>query len=169
MLALFAYTGMRRAELQTVMIDDISLVRQRITIRKGKGGKHRIVFYPRSVAEILKAHCGARLHGPVFSGPQGTSLSLRQINNIVAGAGRRAGIRNPNPRYLNITPHLLRHSFARNWKSANGSVETLQKLLGHASYKTTMDLYGTLSIEEIEANYRSTCDFVIAQQAGLWD
>jgi integrase len=88
-------------------------------------------------------------------------LSLRTINNIVAMIGKNAGIENPNPRYKNITPHLFRHSLARNWKREGGSLETLQKILGHESFQTTMDLYGTQSIKETEFNYRELSDKLV--------
>ena len=68
--------------------------------------------------------------------------------------GQRADIIHPNPRYRHISPHLLRHSFARNWKRSGGSLESLKRLLGHSSRRTTMDLYGIESQEETEQNYR---------------
>lgn len=82
-------------------------------------------------------------------------MSLRNINYIVASVAECAGVSNPNPRYKNVSPRLLRHSFARNWKRAGGSLESLQKLLGHASLKTTLDVYGCESQSEVEDNYRS--------------
>lgn len=82
-------------------------------------------------------------------------MSLRNVNYILARVGKEAGVASPNPRYPNIGAHLLRHSFARNWKRAGGSLESLQKILGHASLKTTLDVYGTESQEDTEENYRS--------------
>ena len=59
----------------------------------------------------------------------------------------------PNPKHENITCHLLRHSFARNWKKQGGSTESLAKVLGHTSVKTTLDEYGTEDLEEVQSNY----------------
>ena len=81
-------------------------------------------------------------------------MSLRNINYIVSRVAAKAGIETPNPRYRNVGPHLLRHSFARNWKRLGGSLESLQKILGHASLKTTLDVYGSESQAEVEENYR---------------
>ncbi|MFX0139898.1 MAG: tyrosine-type recombinase/integrase, partial [Candidatus Hodarchaeota archaeon] len=61
-----------------------------------------------------------------------------------------AGIKNPNPRLKHINPHIFRHSIARYLKNKGFSVEWIQNFLGHASYKTTMDMYGTLSIDEMQ-------------------
>ena len=58
-----------------------------------------------------------------------------------------------NPKYKNITCHLFRHSFSREWKKQGGSIESLAKILGHTSVKTTLDEYGTEDIEEVQENY----------------
>jgi integrase/recombinase XerD len=150
---LFALTGIRRAELKQLAVADVEFARRRIIIRHGKGGKQRIVFIPARLVDRLRAYCGAQSGCWLFPGRNG-QMSLRNINCVVARAGRRAGIVHPNPRYRNISPHLLRHSFARHWKRAGGSLETLKRLLGHASLSTTMDLYGVESQDEAEQNYR---------------
>jgi integrase/recombinase XerC len=72
------------------------------------------------------------------------------INKIVAKAGRRAGITNPNTRLKHINPHIFRHSIARHLQNKGFSAEWIQNFLGYVSYKTTMDMYGTLSIDEMQ-------------------
>lgn len=89
----------------------------------------------------------------MFTNPRADKLTVRQINKIVANAGHRAGVENPNPKYKNITCHLFRHSFAREWKKQGGSTESLAKILGHTSVKTTLDEYGTEDLEEVQENY----------------
>ena len=64
--------------------------------------------------------------------------------------GERAGITNPNPARKHINPHIFRHSNSRYLKSKGFSAEWIQNFLRHASYKTTMDMYGTLSIDEMQ-------------------
>ena len=77
-------------------------------------------------------------------------ISNTEINRIVAKAGERAHLKNPIPELKNINPHILRHSCARILKDRGLSLEVVQKVLGHLSYKTTMDLYGTKSISEMD-------------------
>ena len=62
------------------------------------------------------------------------------INHITAKAGKKVGIENPNPRFKHINPHIFRHSIARYLKNKGFSVEWIQNFLGHASYKTMMDM-----------------------------
>jgi integrase/recombinase XerD len=152
-IALFVYTGLRRAELQKLRAADVDYPRRRLLIRSGKGGKQRIVFLTDSLIEDLGKH--AESNGRfLFSGRGERPMSLRNINYIVSRTAERAGVQTPNPRYSSVGPHLLRHSFARNWKRAGGSLESLQKLLGHSSLKTTLDIYGTESQGETEDNFR---------------
>jgi len=72
------------------------------------------------------------------------------INHITKKAGERADMKNPNPALKHINPHIFRHSIARFLKSRDFSAEWIQNFLGHASFKTTMDMYGTLSIDEMQ-------------------
>jgi integrase/recombinase XerD len=154
-LELFVYTGIRRAELQKIFVEDLDFVRRRLVIQHGKGAKQRIVYLPDVVVDSLKAFCARLRGGPIFVGRNGTPLSLRAINYIVSRVADAACLQTPNPRYRHVSPHLLRHSFARNWKVAGGSLETLRRILGHSSLKTTLDLYGTESQADAEENYRA--------------
>ena len=149
-----AYTGMRRAELRSLRKSDIDVQRERVIVLHGKGNKQRVVFVPRHVAEKLSAHAADHESEFVFEGRGGRPMSLRNINYILTRVGREASVCTPNPRYVGVGPHLIRHSFARNWKRSGGSIESLQKILGHASVKTTLDCYGTEDQREVEANYR---------------
>jgi site-specific recombinase XerD len=86
----------------------------------------------------------------VFLSNQGTALSLRSINYVIEGVAKRAGVENPNPRLQHLNPHIFRHSIARFLKSKGFTAEWIQNFLGHQSYKTTMDMYGTISIDEMQ-------------------
>ena len=86
----------------------------------------------------------------MFLSNQNKPLSPRIVNHIVEQVGVRAGIDNPNPRLAHLNPHIFRHSIARWLKSRGFSAEWIQNFLGHQSYKTTMDMYGTISIDEMQ-------------------
>jgi site-specific recombinase XerD len=55
-------------------------------------------------------------------------------------------------RYRN--PHLTRHTFATTWLRNGGRLETLSVMLGHASIRTTFDLYGHLDMTDVEIDMR---------------
>jgi len=144
------WLGLRRHELIDLDIRDIDFDRKRVEVR-GKGDKTRIVpVIDDEFLSDLKHLIGARQDGPVFVSSHGQALSLRIINHIVERTGERAKVTNPNPHRKHLIPHLLRHSIARFLKSKGFSAEWVQNFLGHQSYKTTMDMYGTISIEEMQ-------------------
>jgi integrase len=53
-------------------------------------------------------------------------------------------------RYRN--PHMTRHTFATRWLQAGGRLEKLSMAMGHASIKTTFDLYGHLDFGDVAAD-----------------
>lgn len=153
---LLAETGIRRHEAVNLRVSDINFPLRLLTINNGKGGKQRMIPMTRQLVSDIGALLLMAKSEFVFQSRQSQSLSLRQLNRIVAEAGIKAGISNPNPRCRNITCHLLRHTFSRLWKSSNGSIESLSKILGHSSVKTTWDLYGTESLLDVQRNYDQT-------------
>jgi integrase len=154
LVATLAATGMRRAEVAALDIRDVDLEARRVTIRSGKGGKQRTVPITEELASDLRLLVGKRATGPVFLSNRRGPLTPRRVNYIVADAGERAGVKNPNPAsHGRLTCHLFRHTFARHWKQRGGDIESLAQILGHASSSTTAGLYGTLSIDDVQANY----------------
>ncbi len=156
LITLFVETGIRRFEAAKLVTEDLDVKQGILIVRNGKGRKLRMLPLSKRLLERLKTLCAPNPVAPLFRTAKGGFLSTRQINRIVAASGARAGIRNPNPRQKNVTCHLLRHSFARHWKEVGGSIETLAKILGHASVKTTWDLYGTQSIDDVIHHYHNT-------------
>jgi len=42
-------------------------------------------------------------------------------------------------KFMGISPHQLRHSFAVNWLRCDGDIVTLHRVLGHSNIRTTME------------------------------
>lgn len=155
---LLAYCGLRRFELAKIKLEDIDFETNKIQIL-GKKNIHRLAtIFSDQLAEDLKLYIHYVLNSPKtgYLFPAVSSLNTKghitptEINRIVAKAGHRAQLYNPIPELKNINPHILRHSCARILKDRGLSLEVVQKVLGHLSYKTTMDLYGTKSIGEMD-------------------
>lgn len=157
-IKLLAYCGLRRFELSKIKIEDIDLENNKIRILGKRNINRLATIFSDQLEEDLKIYLQYVLNnartGYLF--PAVSTLNKNgyitpsQINRIVAKAGQRAQIHNPIPELKNINPHLLRHSCARILKDRGLSLEVVQKVLGHLSYKTTMDLYGTKSISEMD-------------------
>lgn len=145
------WLGLRRKELTELDVRDIDFERKRVKVREGKGGKTRIVpIIDDEYLSDIKHLLGTRKDGAVFVSSHGKQLSIRMINHIIEKTGNVAGIKNPNPARTHLNPHLFRHSIARFLKSKGFTAEWIQNFLGHQSYKTTMDMYGTISIDEMQ-------------------
>ena len=145
------WLGVRRSELINLDVRDFDQERKRMTVRKGKGGKTRVIpiINDEYLSDLLIL-IGSRKTGPIFLSNRNRVMAPRLVNYIVATLGAHAGVANPNPRLSHLNPHLFRHSIARFLKSKRFSAEWIQNFLGHESYKTTMDMYGTLSIDEMQ-------------------
>ena len=59
----------------------------------------------------------------------------------------------PNPEKNRLNPHLFRHSFVRNAISLGANIDKIQQILGHASIRTTIDVYGKPSVEAVQDEY----------------
>lgn len=157
-IKLLAYCGLRRFELAKIKIEDINLNTRKISILGKKNIDRLATIFSDQLFEDLKIYLQYVLNNPKkgYLFPAVSSLNEQghitptQINRIVAKAGKRAQLENPIPELKNINPHILRHSCARILKDRGLSLEVIQKVLGHLSYKTTMDLYGTKSIGEMD-------------------
>lgn len=145
------WLGLRRHELVNLDVRDIDFERKRVNVRRGKGEKTRIVpMVDDEYVGDLKHLIGGHAEGPIFLSNQNKALSLRAVNYIIEYIGQKAGIENPHPGRKHLNPHIFRHSIARFLKSKGFSAEWIQNFLGHQSYKTTMDMYGTISIDEMQ-------------------
>lgn len=145
------WLGLRRHELVALDIRDIDFERKRVTVRAGKGNKTRVIpIIDDEFLSDLKHLIGPRAAGPLFCANRQQAMSLRLVNHIVQMIGDSAGVTNPNPARTHLNPHIFRHSIARYLKQKGFSAEWIQNFLGHQSYQTTMDMYGTISIDEMQ-------------------
>jgi len=174
LLEVLYHCALRRAEAAALDVRDVDFEAGRIHVVSGKGDKERIVPVPASVLSDLRILIHNRIRngkaGPVFLSQKGGGISIDHVNTLVAKYGEQANLRNPNPRRKRINPHLLRHSFARHFLDAGGSLRALSYILGHSSISTTLralsyilghssisttgDIYGTPSVAFIEEEYR---------------
>lgn len=150
MLMTLYSTGIRRAELCHLKVEDIDSERMLVHVRHGKGGRDRSVPLSPKLLETLREYWhwmkpktylfpgtvnGWRADKPIT--PKVLWLACRQ-------AAQRAGIRKA------VRPHLLRHSFATHMLEQGADLPTVQALLGHADLKAT-SIYLHLSERHLKA------------------
>lgn len=131
-------SGLRRAELCGLRLEQLHLDAGFINVI-GKGNKERVVPMGRKAVEALKRYLDAgrpklvnkRTPANVFLTNRGTAFSPVTLWWHIKRRVRRADIER------NITPHMLRHSFATHMLEHGADLRVIQELLGHASISTT--------------------------------
>jgi integrase/recombinase XerD len=150
MLMTLYSTGMRRAELCHLKVEDIDSTRMIIHIRHGKRNRDRDVPLSPKLLETLHEYW--RWMQPktyLFPGTKNGWRADKPITPKVLWeacreAAQAAGITKDVP------PHLLRHSFATHLVENGADLPTVQLLLGHCDLKAT-SIYLHLSERHLKA------------------
>ncbi len=140
MLELMYASGLRVSELIGLCLYEVNLEIGFVRV-KGKGGKERLVPMGVPAKESLERYLREgrpKLLRPgvdqpqVFLSRRGKPLTRQRFWQIIKRYALQVGI---DPE--NITPHVLRHSFATHLLENGADLRTVQALLGHASLATT--------------------------------
>ena len=132
MVALMAHAGLREGEVVALNVSDISIMDRsgRAIIWKGKGDKKREVPLNLEARRALNLWLSVRGEGEaLFVGKGGERLSTRTVQRRISEIGRLAGI--------SVTPHDLRHTFAKRLVDRGQPLTVVAKLLGHSRLDTT--------------------------------
>lgn len=132
------HTGLRLSEALALQLDDLQLSDRKgeVTVRQGKGGKSRTV--PLNTAarkalqtwmEVRRTFQGNSLWIGMENGGR-NALSGRSVQRALVRLGQTAGLKR-------LTPHVLRHTFAKNLVDAKVGLEKVAALLGHTNLNTT--------------------------------
>lgn len=148
MIAFLYGSGLRVGEVVKLKVKDIDLLKNRITIRKGKGQKDRIVIISKQILpSLLNIIRGKNKNEYIFKPQYGSCYSKRSVQHIFSKALQKSGIKKHS------TCHTLRHSFATHLLENGTNIVNIQKLLGHKNVKTTM-VYTSLaknSLDDIDS------------------
>lgn len=138
MLSLGLGSGLRRAEIISLLLSDLDLTRRTLTV-VGKGNKERRVWFSPAVKDLLSSWL--RLRGKegcpyVFcSVLRGTTihpehaLTPNAFNQMLERRATAAGVK--------LSPHDLRRTFASRMLDAGADIDTVRLAMGHASITTT--------------------------------
>ena len=143
-------TGMRRAEVCRLRVEDIDGERMLIRVCQGKGRRDRDVPLSPKLLDTLREYWRWMkpktylFPGTVNGSRADKPITAKMLWEACQQAAQRAGITKA------VTPHLLRHSFATHLVEGGADLPTVQALLGHADLKPT-SIYLHLSERHLKA------------------
>lgn len=139
MIEVLYATGLRVSELVGLKPQDLHLDEGYLTTT-GKGRKQRIVPLGESAAEWVRTYLrdarplllGRRSSSSLFVNARGGGALTRVgFWKILKGYARRVGLGRQ------VSPHVLRHSFATHLLERGADLRAIQLMLGHADLSTT--------------------------------
>lgn len=147
--------GLRVSELVWLSMGDLDLVGRSVRVM-GKGGKERLVPVGKKALEALESYLRRRPEllrsdgepEALFLGRNGTRLSTRQVARRLDRRVRVAALAR------NVSPHVMRHSFATHLLAGGANLRAIQELLGHSSLSTTQR-YTDVTVEHLAKVYDS--------------
>ncbi len=151
MLELMYAAGLRVSEVINVCLHDVNMQQGVIRVT-GKGGKQRLVplgeVAQRAVSDYLQHQRPGLLRGypsdRLFPGTRGKSMSRQACWYMIRRRAVQAGIEQ------NVSPHMLRHSFATHLLDHGADLRVVQLLLGHSDLATTQ-IYTHIAKDSLKA------------------
>lgn len=152
LLEMLYATGCRVGELVSIKVNDIDFGRRNILIT-GKGNKERYLTYGEYCEEALNRYLrdgylalNKNKSDYLFLNNNGGVLTERGVRYILDRIIKQTGINK------NISPHMIRHSFATHLLNEGCDLTTVQKLLGHESIKATQ-IYTHVTTDRLKEVY----------------
>ena len=153
MLELMYATGLRVSELINLTFMNVDLEKQLVRCF-GKGSKERIVPMGTTACKYLKIYLEEHrdsltkqvLCDNLFLNNHGKKMTRQGFFKNLKIIAKKQGINE------NITPHMLRHSFATHLLNNGADLRSIQMMLGHENISTT-GIYTNVSTDKIKENY----------------
>ena len=145
-------TGIRRAELVGMNVNDINFARGEIRVT-GKGNKVRSIPMTNDLTDSVRHYLTVRNHSfaenhedALFLTQKGKRIYPRMVHTIVHM--KLSGVTTLEKK----SPHVLRHSFATHMLDRGAELNAIKELLGHANLAATQ-VYTHNSISKLKEAY----------------
>lgn len=148
----FYETGIRVSELTGLDDCMVDLINCQLKVT-GKGNKQRVVPFGKELAETLRRYVDVRdvqmpkLSSAFFISAKGKRMERHQVRKLVMNRLQAVSTQKK------LSPHVLRHTFATAMLNNGASIESVRRLLGHASASTT-EIYTHTTFEQLKRVYK---------------
>jgi integrase/recombinase XerD len=147
-------SGLRLAELRGIRLEHLHLDAGFVTV-VGKGNKERVVPLGRKAIEAINSYLAAgrpelvtgKSPATLFLTRRGRPFAATTLWLRIKRRARRAGVER------NVTPHMLRHSFATHLLENGADLRVIQELLGHSNISTT-EVYTHVAVSRLREVHR---------------
>jgi integrase/recombinase XerC len=146
-------SGLRVSELVGLNHEDLDIGGGLVRIR-GKGKKERIVPVGRMALEAIQTYiqkrspkpCSEPIKKPLYINRLGSRLTDRSIRRVILKYTKRIALNKE------VSPHMLRHSFATHLLDRGADLRSVQELLGHENLSTTQ-IYTHVTTKRLKEAY----------------
>lgn len=151
-LLTFYTTGMRLSELTGLDDTSVDFANRQIKV-SGKGNKQRLIPFGEELETVLRRYISMRESifgggsGALFVTDKGQRINQTQVRYMVKKNLSRVSSLKKR------TPHVIRHTFATAMLNNGSGLESVKKLLGHESLKTT-EVYTHATFEQLKRVYK---------------
>lgn len=159
-------TGLRRGELNAIQVQDIDFENKKIPVEKVtvfEVNQPVIKYFPKSEDGIREVPI-LDMYMPYL---EEACKNLKPTDYLFGGENplTKSAIRRRSEQYqkatgLNFTNHQLRHAYAKLLYKAGIDPKTMQKLLGHADFSTTMNIYTEFANEVTNASIEKLNNYI---------
>lgn len=135
MLELLYATGMRVSELISLKLSDVNLTMNYILCRDDN--KERVIPIENAAKSALENYIKNMRESMcedseyLFTNLKGKQMTRQGFWKLIKSYAKRAGIDKE------ITPHMIRHSFASHLVTNGADLKAVQEMLGHSDISTT--------------------------------
>ena len=150
LVRLMAETGLRAGEAVALAVEDVDVRAGTATVRRGKGGKGRMVPFGPQTARALDRYLRLRRTHRLAATPA-LWLGARSKTLGYSGLHQALGIRAAQAGIVGFHPHVLRHTAAHRWLAAGGTEGGLMAVAG-LSRRDMLDRYAAATAAERAAD-----------------
>jgi integrase/recombinase XerD len=138
MLDLLYAAGLRVSELIKLRVADLDELEGMVRV-VGKGNKQRLIPVGRHALASIERYrrdlrprlLSGRVSPYLFVTARGTAMTRQGFWKLLRGHGKAIGM------FQNLSPHVLRHTFATHLLEGGADLRSVQSMLGHADIGTT--------------------------------